>query len=76
MGQVKIYLDDESEALMKAAAKADGVSQSTWVSELIKRKVRSEWPREVTQLAGVWPDFPSAEEIRKSPEKDVRRVKL
>jgi hypothetical protein len=73
---VTIYLDHETEALMKAAAKAEGISQSKWVSELIQRKVSTEWPSEVVQLAGAWPDFPSAEEIRKGAGKDVRRVKL
>jgi len=76
MAQITIYLDDDTTALFKAAVKAAGVSQSQWVAEAVRRRVRGEWPSTVAALAGAWPDFPTAEEIRKKHTADVRRERL
>ena len=76
MGQVTLYLDPETESRMKAAAKAAGVSQSRWVSDLIRQKAATEWPESVVQLAGAWSDFPTAEEIRAGSGEDVPREPL
>ena len=73
MGQVTIYLDDESESKMRASAKAMHLSQSKWIANLIKEKVADEWPESVRELAGSWEDFPSAEEIRETMGKDSLR---
>ena len=54
MGQVTIYLDDETEAKMKAAARAAGLSYSKWVVQVIRDKTRNEWPEQVAELAGAW----------------------
>jgi len=40
MGQVTIYLDDENEKRLKAAAKAAGVPVSRWVASLVEEKTR------------------------------------
>jgi hypothetical protein len=76
MAQITIYLDDDTCALVKAAVKEAGVSQSQWVAEAVRRRVRGEWPASVVALAGAWPDFPTAEEIRKRQAADVRRERL
>ena len=73
MGQVTIYLDDETETRMKEAAKASGVAVSRWVSELVREKTATEWPEAVRQLAGAWPDFPDAETLRRTQGQDVAR---
>ena len=73
MGQVTIYLDDETETRMKEAAKASGVAVSRWVSELVREKTATEWPEAVRQLAGAWPDFPDAETLRRAQGQDVAR---
>jgi len=73
MGQMTIYLDDKTEAEMKAAATAAGVSKSKWVARVIHEKAGSEWPQGIAQLAGAWPDFPTAEEIRHSTVDDAKR---
>jgi hypothetical protein len=75
MGQLTLYLDADTEEKMKAAAKAAGVSQSRWVSDLIREKAAAEWPASVAQLAGAWAedDFPSLEEIRKGLPPDLPR---
>lgn len=76
MGQVTIYLDDESETKMRAAAKSSHLSQSKWVARLIKEKTADRWPESVAGLAGAWQDLPTAEEIRKSLGADVPREEL
>jgi len=76
MGQVTIYLDDDTEAKARAAATSQGVSLSKWVAERIGRGARAEWPAFVRELAGAWGDLPSAEQLRKRQGKDVRRERL
>ncbi len=73
MGQVTIYLDEETQALMKRAARSSGVSLSRWVAGVIREKVHGEWPADVAALAGSWPDAPTAEEIRATYAIDVPR---
>ena len=76
MPQLTIYLEDNVLALVKAATKASGISQSQWVAEAIRRRAKSEWPASVIALAGAWPDFPTAEEIRKSQGNDSSRERF
>lgn len=76
MGQVTIYLDEETQALMKRAVKNAGVSQSRWIAEVIRDKVHGEWPADVAALAGAWPDALTAEEIRASYAVDAKRETL
>lgn len=76
MAQVTIYLDDASEKRVKAAARKAGVSVSRWVAELVENRTRMEWPAEVLELAGAWPDFPDPEELRTQAGKDHRRERL
>lgn len=76
MGQVTIYLEDEIEEKMSAAAKAEHLSKSKWVASLIKAKVATEWPESISQLAGAWKDLSLVEEDRKSLGRDVEREAL
>ena len=73
MGQVTIYLDDETESRLKASAKSQGVPVSRWIADLVRERTATEWPDEVRQLAGAWRDFPSAEALRGAQGEDVRR---
>ncbi len=73
MGQVTLYLDNETEEKMRTAAKAAGVSQSRWVADLIRDKTATEWPDSIVRLIGSWADFPSLEEIRKGLPEDLPR---
>lgn len=73
MGQVTIYLEADIEAKMRQAAKSMNVSQSKWISSLIKEKVADEWPESVLRLAGAWADFPTVEEIRSPQGSDTVR---
>ena len=76
MAQVTLYLDDETRERMRKAAKAAGMSQSRWLAELVRQGTANEWPAEVYELAGSWPDFPETDELRRSSGRDVRRERL
>ncbi len=73
MGQVTIYLEDDIEAKMRNEAKSMHISQSKWISTLIKEKVSGKWPESFMGLAGAWPDLPTAEEIRDTQVSDTLR---
>lgn len=76
MGQVTIYLDAEAERKARAAAQSEGLSLSKWFARRLEEGARTEWPAAVRELAGAWPDLPSAEQIRRTEEKDVLRQGL
>lgn len=76
MGQVTIYIDDETEKKMMASVKAENISKSKWISNVIREKVAKEWPAGVRDLAGSWVDFPSVADIRSGDGKDNRRETL
>ena len=76
MGQVTVYLDDETEELARAAASAEGIPLSKWVARRIQRRARSDWPDAVRALAGAWPDMPTAETIREAKAKDIARQRV
>ena len=76
MSQVIIYLDDETEKRARAAADASGDSLSKWISGVIREKTATTWPQNVLDLAGSWPDFPLAGELRKSQKGDHRRERF
>lgn len=73
MAQITIYIEPDLEAKMRAAAKADNLSQSKWVSNMIREKLQNEWPASVQVLAGAWADLPDAAEIRVTMGSDVER---
>ena len=72
MAQITIYLDDETEAMLKAAATYENVSRSAWIASLIRERLRNEWPEEVRGMAGSWKDFPELSELRAGLGTDVR----
>ena len=74
MAQVTLYLDDEADNLLRASAQAAGVSNSRWVADLIRRHAHAQWPQSVLDLAGAFPDFPTAEEVRAQSGIDVPRL--
>lgn len=77
MGQVTIYLDNETENKLKNAAKSSNLSVSKWVAGVIEEKIMTEWPQDVVDLVGSWKkDFPSIEEIRSNIGHDTPREDL
>ena len=73
MAQLTLYLDDELETRLRAAARAANLSQSRWVANLIAEKLHNEWPASVVALAGAWRDFPEADELRSGLGEDAAR---
>lgn len=76
MGQVTLYMDDETLARVRAAAEAAGLSMSAWLVELVRERTRRDWPAEVAELAGAWRDLPLAEIARAHQPPDVEREEL
>jgi hypothetical protein len=73
MGQVTIYIDEETERKMMKVIQKRGVPKSRWIAELIREKAATTWPENVVKFAGAWKDPPTAEQIRKRMGKDARR---
>lgn len=76
MGQVTIYLEEEIEKKMVAAAKSAHLSKSKWISKVIQEKVANEWPQSIVELAGAWEDFPEIADIRSKQPNDSNRELL
>jgi hypothetical protein len=76
MGQVTLYLDEETETRLRKAAKQEGLSVSKWVGKLIRRKTSREWPQEIADFAGTWSDFPTVDELRRDTAEDSPREPL
>ena len=76
MGQVTIYIDDDTEKKLIKMIEKSGISKSKWIAELIREKTSTTWPQNVVKLAGAWRDLPTAEEIRKEMGKDADRDPL
>lgn len=78
MSQITIYLDEETEKLLRSQVKASGESASKWIADAIKKRASKEWPADVIAILGTWKDgdFPDASELRKGHGKDVPREKF
>jgi hypothetical protein len=73
MGQVTLYMDDDTLARMRESAESAGLSMSAWLSQLVRERTRQEWPADVAALAGAWSDLPTAEQLRAMSGTDTRR---
>lgn len=58
MSKITLYLDDATQALVDQAARANGVSKSRWVADLIRTYGALDWPQDCLALAGRFADFP------------------
>ena len=74
MPQVTLYMDDDTDAKARAAARAAGLSYSRWVSDLIRDRTRDEWPLLIRQMAGSARDFPLRD--AQALPNDIHRVPL
>jgi len=73
MGQVTIYIDDDTEKKMLSMVEKSGISKSKWIAELIRERTATTWPESVVRLAGAWKDLPTVEEIRDQMGADITR---
>lgn len=76
MAKVTLYLDAQTAARLRKAARAAGVSQSRWLAALIRHRTATEWPDSVRRLAGAWADVPTAEDLRRGAGKDAGRERF
>ncbi|CAZ88938.1 putative transcriptional regulator [Thiomonas arsenitoxydans] len=74
MSQITLYLDDATQALVDQAARANGVSKSRWVADIIRKYAAQEWPQDCLALAGRFADFPLREEGGSVQPADVPRL--
>jgi hypothetical protein len=73
VANLTIYLPDNIERQLRKAADESNVSISKWVADQIGKSLETSWPAEFLALAGAFPDFPEAEELRRGYGEDVRR---
>jgi hypothetical protein len=76
MGQITIYLDNETEQKLNAVIGNTKISKSKWIADLIRTKTETTWPETITKLAGSWKDLPEADIIRKQMGQDTPREPL
>lgn len=74
MSHITVYLDEKTEAFVRARARRAKTSVSGWIRNAVGRAAEKSWPTEVVDLAGQWRDFPSANQIRASLSEDTPRV--
>jgi hypothetical protein len=75
-GIMRTRLDAETKQRVHDAARAAGVSRSRWLADLVRRNAPEGWPAVGRKLAGAWPGFPEATEIRRGWAHDLRREQL
>ena len=76
MAHITLYLDNDSEKLLRQKAQRSHMSLSRWAAKVLKEKTRGEWSEEVNRLAGAWQDLDSARQMRTFPVADVPREEL
>ncbi len=68
MPQLAIYIDDNLSKKLNKIIKVSGKSLSKWVADLIKAKLKDEWPEDFFKLAGSWEGEEKPEEIMQGLE--------
>ena len=74
MARITLYIDDATQARLRAAAMRRQVSQSQLVAELVRRATDANWPDELLALAGSAPAFPRAGALRLQATDDTARL--
>ena len=71
MGQITIYLDDDSERRVRMAARSAGVPVSRWVAEAIGNYATTTWPQSIRELPGSWNDVKRPSQTGKDIEREA-----
>ena len=76
MPQISLYLDDAALALVEQAAKANRVSQSRWVTDIIRKHAAHDGPQDCLDVAGLFADFPLREQPQIQRSADPQALTL
>jgi hypothetical protein len=76
VAQVTLYLDEDTAARLKRAARQAGLSRSRWLAKLVRERTATEWPQAVRDLAGAWADLDSTRGLRRHTRRDTRRERF
>ena len=72
-----IYLDSDTDKLVRQAASHSGEPVSKWIADAIRLRACSEWPADVLAILGNWEsEFPDAERLRTGYGEDAERESL
>jgi hypothetical protein len=72
MCHLSIYVDRETESIIRKAAKKSSVSMSKWICSQLLKSIQTEWSDSFKKLAGSIPDMPSLHEIRAFSSSDSK----
>lgn len=67
MAQLVLDLDPDTDARIRAAAQAAGLSVTRWLTDLLRAIAASPWPDDVVALAGAWRDAASEPAMAEHP---------
>lgn len=73
MSHLSLYLDRETETIVRKAAEKNSISLSKWIVRQLKKSAKDEWSDNFKNLAGSIPDMPLIEELRNDPGIDSNR---
>jgi len=62
MAHVTVYLPNDLEQLLRALAKAEGLSVNKWIAARLTDVARKSWSPAFLAAAGADPDFPEIED--------------
>lgn len=76
MTHIVLELDAETAERIAELAAAEGKTPVRWLEAVVRAHIDRAWPADFVKLAGAWPDFPTAYEIRSTLGRDLARVEF
>ena len=73
MGQLTIYLDDETLEKVKRGAEIEGDSVSSWIRRRLEKEIEGDWPPKYFELFGKLEGTDLERPRQPAPENDVER---
>jgi predicted transcriptional regulator len=68
MGQIAIYLDDTLQKQLDTITSEEGISRSSWISQVIRQKLEEKLPEAWFQVLGSWED-------KRSPSAIIKEIR-
>jgi hypothetical protein len=72
----EFYLTEDVQRQVRKLAKIAKLSVSKWVAERVMKSAEASWSPEFLALAGAFPDFHDAADLRKGYGEDLPRESL